>query len=127
MVLGGLPVPTPPGLRRSQRNLDAAKATLRDRWPDYLAELEYDGVLERQRRERLGVPTRMLVYEDELQAAPAQIEALAGCLEGTLEEARLSLLAEALTRFEDMPRPLRQPVAADRADRDRAMWPSSRM
>ncbi|HEV7339819.1 MAG TPA: hypothetical protein VGO06_27880 [Bosea sp. (in: a-proteobacteria)] len=107
--------------------LDEAKATLRERFPDYLAELEYDGVLERQRREKLGVPTRMFMYEDELQAAPAQIEALAGCLEGSVEEARLSRLVEALTRFEDMPRALRQRVAADLAERDRAMWPSSRV
>lgn len=107
--------------------LDEAKAAVKTRWPDYLAELEYDGVLERQRREKLGVPTRMFIYEDQLQAAPSQIEALAGCLEGTVEEARLSLLVEALTRFEDMPRPLRQRVAADLAERDRAMWPSSRV
>ena len=107
--------------------LDAAKATLRDRWPDYLAELEYDGVLERQRREKLGVPTRMFIYEDEPQAAPAQIEALAGCLEGTVEEAGLSVLVDALTRFKDMPRPLRQRLAVDLTERDRAMWPSSRV
>lgn len=106
--------------------LDEAKAAVKTRWPDYLAELEYDGVLERLRREKLGVPTRMFVYEDELAAAPAQIEALAGCLEGTVEEAQLSRLVEALTRFEDMPRPLRQRVAVDLAERDRAMWPSSR-
>lgn len=107
--------------------LDGAKAAVKARWPDYLAELEYDGVLERVRREKLGVATRMFVYEDEFQAAPAQIEALAGCLEGTIEEAQLSRLVEALTRFEDAPRPLRQRVAADLAERDRAMWPSSRV
>lgn len=107
--------------------LDEAKAAVKERWPDYLAELEYDGVLERLRREKLGVPTRMLIYEDELQAAPAQIEALAGCLEDTVKEARLSRLVEALTRFENAPRPLRQRVAADLAERDRAMWPSSRV
>ena len=56
-----------------------------------------NGVLERHRREMLGVPTRMSIYEDELQDAPAQIEALAGCL------------------------------ARDLAERIQAMWPSSRI
>ncbi|MBN9440587.1 hypothetical protein [Bosea sp. (in: a-proteobacteria)] len=107
--------------------VDDAKAAVKERWPGYLAELEYDGVLERLRRERLGVPTRMFIYEDEREAAPAQIEALAGCLEGTIEEARLSLLVEALTQFEERPRPLCHRVAADLAQRDRAMWPSSRV
>lgn len=106
--------------------LEDAKTAVKTRWPDYLAELEYDGVLERLRREKLGVATRMLVYEDELQAAPAQIEALAGCLEGTVEEARLSRLVEALTHHMERGGALRTRVAGDLAERDRAMWPSSR-
>lgn len=105
---------------------EEAMAEVKALWPTYHADLEYDGVLERVRRERRGVPTRMFIYEDELAAAPAEIEALAGCLEGSVEEAQLSLLVQALSHQEDCPNLLRKRLTGILAERDRENWPSSR-
>jgi hypothetical protein len=101
---------------------EEAMAEVKARWPAYHAEMEYDGWLERVRRERLGVPTRMFVYRDEYEDAPDQIEALAGCLEGTVEEAQLSLLVQALEHQEAHQYPLRIRVTGIEAERDRARW-----
>lgn len=101
---------------------EEAMAEVKARWPAYLAELEYDGWLERVRRERLGVPTRMFVYQDEYETAPARIEDLTGCLEGTVEEAQLSLLTQALEHQEDHLYPLRIRITGIEAERDRARW-----
>lgn len=105
---------------------EEAMAAVKALWPTYHADLEYDGVLERVRRERLGVPTCMFIYRDEYETAPERIEALAGCLEGSVEEAQLSLLVQAVEHHEDHLYPLRIRVTGIEAERDRAMWPSSR-
>lgn len=79
---------------------EEAMAAVKDAWPHYLQAMEEDGHMERVRREKLGVPTLMFFNEDEYCAAPAKIEALAGCLEGTIEEAYLSLWCDAVRHWE---------------------------
>ena len=79
-----------PSFSGNAPSLEDCKAAVKAIWPDYHAELEYDGILERVRRERLGVLSIMFFYQDEYDTAPGKIEALAGCLEGTVEEAHLS-------------------------------------
>lgn len=101
---------------------EEAMAAVKALWPTYHADLEYDGVLERVRRERLGVPTRMFIYQDEYETAPERIEALAGCLEGSVEEAQLSLLVEALEHREAWLYPLHIRITGIEAERDRARW-----
>ena len=101
---------------------EEAMAEVKARWPAYRTEMEYDGWLERVRRERLGVPTRMFIYRDEYETARERIEALTGCLEGTVEEARLSLLVEALEHQEAWLYLLRIRLTGIEAERDRARW-----
>lgn len=83
------------------RTREEAMQAVKDAWPRYLEAMEDEGWMERVRREKLGVKTVLFFDEAEYRAAPAAIEALAGCLEGTVEEARLSLLVDAVAHWEE--------------------------
>lgn len=101
-------------------SLEDCKAEIRARYEDFMASLEYDGRLERVRREKRGVPNVMFCYDEQYEAAPQQIEDLAGCLEGTIEEARLSLIIDSVELWESrleqnprFPRLRRDPVKVE--------------
>ncbi|MFC5509304.1 hypothetical protein [Bosea massiliensis] len=89
-----------PGFSGRCDSMNDCKAEIRARWPTFEEVLELEGHLERVRRPKHGVRTALFPGEDEYRRAVAETEALAGCLEDTYDDARLSLASLVIRRWE---------------------------